>query len=316
MIDCYVLKVHEKPEDMHIFVTGPSGVLGEPVIRLLVEAGHQVPALSRSPGNTDTIRQLGAQPITANLFERDSLIKILAITQADAIIHLATRIPPTAHMGTIASWQENDHIRRDGTRALVDAALASGVQTLVYPSSYYVYPDHGSQWIDALSTPVTAHVIQQTTLDAEVEVGRFTKAQRRGGVLRMGALYGPDVPSAMALFHLAEHGIVALLGAGDAYLSYIWRDDAARAIAVALTEAPAGIYDIVDDEPLTRVTFASALAHTVGRRRLFRLSNGILTLLMDSAADMANRSQRVSNRQFKGLTSWKPAVPNAGRDGR
>ena len=43
---------------MNIFVTGATGVLGKPVVRLLVEAGHKVYALSRSEENTAAVRQL------------------------------------------------------------------------------------------------------------------------------------------------------------------------------------------------------------------------------------------------------------------
>lgn len=154
-------------------------------------------------------------------------------------------------------------------------------------------------------------MIQQATIDAEAEVARFTKAQRCGIVLRLGNLYGPEVPSALEQFHTAQKGFAAFPGAGKAYLSYIWAEDAARAIVVALTEAPAGVYDIVDDEPLTRDAFATALAHSVGRRRLFRIPNSVMKLLTGSAADMVNRSQRVSNRHFQELTTWKPTVPNA-----
>lgn len=297
---------------MNIFMTGATGVLGKATLPLLVASGHHVYALSRSESNTTLIRQSGAEPVVVDFFDRDALIKVLTDIQADAIVHLATRIPPTARMGKITSWQENDHIRRDGTRTLVDAALTvERVRTFVYPSFYYVYPDRGNQWIDAASTPVQSHVIQQATIDAEAEVARFTQAQRRGIVLRLGNLYGPAVPSALEQFQMAQKGFAALPGPGSAYLSYIWAEDAAHAIVVALDEAPAGVYDIVDDEPLTRDAFATTLVHSVGRRHLFRIPNGVMKLLTGAAADMVNRSQRVSNRRFKELTSWKPAVPNA-----
>jgi nucleoside-diphosphate-sugar epimerase len=296
---------------MNIFVTGATGVLGKPVVRLLVKSGHQVYALSRSERNTVVIRQLGAEPIAADIFDRISLIKALETTKATAIVHLASKIPPTMRLGKIASWQENDHIRRDGTRTLVDSALATGVQTFVYPSVYYVYPDRGDQWIDALSTPVQSHMITQSTIDAEAEVARFTQEQRCGIVLRLGNLYGTEAPSALEQFHLAQKGFAAFPGTGDAYLSYIWVEDAASAIVVALTEAPAGVYDIVDDEPLTRNALAAALAHSVGRRRLFRIPNGAMKLLTGAAADLLNRSQRVSNRRFMELIGWKPTVSNA-----
>ncbi|GHO54478.1 NAD-dependent epimerase/dehydratase family protein [Ktedonobacter robiniae] len=296
---------------MNIFVAGATGALGKATIPLLIASGHQVYALSHSEKNTAVIRQLGAEPITADLFDRASLTRVLEATNATAIVHLATKIPPTARMGKVESWQENDHIRRDGTRTLADAALAVGVQTFVYPSFYYVYPDRGAQWIDALSTPVQSHVIQQATIDAEAEVARFTQEKRKGIVLRMGNLYGPDVPSALEQFQMAQKGFAALPGPGDAYLSYIWLEDAARAIVIALAEAPAGVYDIVDDEPLTRDAFVSALAHSVGKRHLLRIPNAVMKFLAGAAADMTNRSQRVSNRRFQELTTWRPTVSHA-----
>ncbi|HEY4386900.1 MAG TPA: NAD-dependent epimerase/dehydratase family protein [Ktedonobacteraceae bacterium] len=297
---------------MNIFVTGATGVLGKSVIPFLIKSGHQVYTLSRSEKNAEVVRQLGAEPVTADLFDRNSLIKVLETTKASAIAHLASKIPATSRMGKVASWQENDHIRRDGTRILVDAALATRVRTFVYPSFYYIYPDRGDQWIDACSTSVQAHVIQQATIDAEVEIARFSGEQRCGIVLRMGSLYGPEVPSALEQFQMAQKGFAVLPGASDAYLSYVWIDDAARAIVVALTEGvPAGVYDIVDDEPLTREAFMRALAQSVGKRRLFGIPNSIIKLLTGAAADMINRSQRVSNRRFQELTSWKPMVPNA-----
>ncbi|QBD78129.1 NAD(P)-dependent oxidoreductase [Ktedonosporobacter rubrisoli] len=296
---------------MNIFVTGATGVLGKPVVKLLVEAGHHVFALSRSERNAMLIQQLGAEPVSADLFSADSMRQVLETTKANAIVHLATKIPPTMQMGKLASWQENDHIRRDGTRALVDAALEACVQTFVYPSFYYVYPDRGAQWIDALSTPVQSHPTQQATLDAEAEVERFSGEQRRGIVLRMGSLYGPEAPSALEQWNFAQKGLAVLPGARDAYLSYVWVEDAACAIVIALAEAPSGIYDIVDDEPLTRQAFADALANSVGKRRLFFIPNMLMKMMSGIAANLINRSQRVSNRRFKELTSWKPEFPNA-----
>ena len=53
-----------------------------------------------------------------------------------------------------SAWVENDRIRAEGTKNLVDAALATGAQVFVYPSFAFVYPDSGDAWIDAASTPV------------------------------------------------------------------------------------------------------------------------------------------------------------------
>lgn len=297
---------------MNVFVTGATGVLGKATVRQLVKAGHRVFALSRSPKNAELLRQLGAELVTADLFERDSLVKALKDCQAEAILHLATKIPSTMRMGKLSSWQENDHIRRDGTRILIDAALATQVKTVVYPSFYYVYPDQGKQWIDAASTPLPSHPtpVVLSTLAAEAELARFTDAGRTGIALRMGTFYGPEATSAREQLQMARQGIFALPGRRDAYIPLIWVDDAARALITALEGAPAGIYDIVDDQPLTRDELSVALARSVGKQHLWHIPGGIVKLLTGVVNEAAGRSLRISNRRFRELTGWKPLVPN------
>src|SRR5215471_5246088 len=138
---------------MNIFVTGATGVLGKAVVKRLVADGHGVSVLSRSEANRQMLQGFGAKPVQANLFEEESLEHALA--GCEAILHLATSIPPTTQMGRRSAWQENDRVRGVGTRTLVESALATGsVRTVVYPSFAFVYPESGDRWIDAETTPV------------------------------------------------------------------------------------------------------------------------------------------------------------------
>src|SRR6266700_3814093 len=267
---------------MEIFVTGATRVLGRPVVQALIDAGHSVRALSRSKENAAVLRKLGADPVPASLFEVESLKP--ALTGSDAILHLATRIPPTMKMGRLSAWQENDHIRREGTRNLVEAALAvGGVQTFIYPSFAFVYPDSGDRWIDAGTTPVQSAATLDSTLDAEVAAASF-----------------------------AGRGIAAFPGSRDAYLPQIWIQDAARAIIAALMQpVPSGIYDIVDDEPLRRGDMFDAVAHAVGRKHLRPLPDLLIRMLLGTKDDDIHRSLRISNGRFKTVSNWQPAVSNA-----
>jgi uncharacterized protein YbjT (DUF2867 family) len=56
-----------------IFVTGATGVLGCPVVRLLVAAGHEIHGLSHSADNVTVLRGMGAEPTQADLFDVASL---------------------------------------------------------------------------------------------------------------------------------------------------------------------------------------------------------------------------------------------------
>ncbi len=296
---------------MDVFVTGATGVLGRATVPLLAAAGDRVRALSRSEKNDETLRCMGAEPVRGDLFDRDSVRA--AVTGSDAILHLATKIPAMRRAIRAGAWQENDRIREDGTHNLVDAALAAGVETFIYPSVIFVYPDGGDRWLDAATTQpvVPPSNILRSTLIAEAEVARFSADGHRGVVLRMGAFYGPESVQTRDLVDLARRGLAALLGSSEGYQSSIWIPDAAAAVVAALERAPAGIYDVVDDEPLRRRELKVALAAAVGRRRLLSLPAALVRVGGGKAGAALSVSQRVSNWRFREATGWAPTVPNA-----
>lgn len=293
---------------MDVFVTGATGQLGRSTVPLLVQAGHRVRGLARSERNIETIRAMGAEPLPADLFDLESVRT--AMKGADAVLHLATRIPPVMRAGWRSSWRENDRIRRDGMRNLVDAALAEGVGTVLYESVTFVYPESGDRWIEAGVTPRPAAVLQ-STLDAEDEVARFTSAGGRGIVLRFGVFYGPDSPATETQMTMARRGFSPIPGSPGAYLSSIWIPDTGSAVVAALERAPAGVYDVVDDQPVPREEVVGVLARALGKPRLRAIPPLLFRLMAPAVADLLTRSQRVSNRRFKEATGWQPSVPNA-----
>ena len=55
---------------MRIFLAGASGVIGQRLIPRLVQQGHVVGAMTRSAGKTELLRNLGAQAILCDVFDR------------------------------------------------------------------------------------------------------------------------------------------------------------------------------------------------------------------------------------------------------
>ncbi|HEX6818568.1 MAG TPA: NAD-dependent epimerase/dehydratase family protein [Ktedonobacterales bacterium] len=291
---------------MDIFVTGATGVLGRPVVRALVAAGHRVRALSRSAENRSLISELGAEPVEGDLYDAASMREAMA--GCSAVLHLATKIPPTAQVGRPQAWLENDRIRTEGTRILVDAAIAAGVSVFVYPSVCLVYPSSGEKWIDAETTPPDAPAIH-STVDAEAEVARFATDGRRGIVLRMGSFYGPGAASTRDQIRMAHLGIAPVPGPTDGYVSTIWIADAARAVVASLAGGvPSGTYDVVDDEPFPRGELIGVIARSLGRKRLLRLPEPVIRVTTGAVGEYLSRSQRVSNRRFKAASGWAPEV--------
>ena len=54
-----------------------------------------------------------------------------------------------------------------------------------------------------------------------------------------------------------------------------------------------------------------AVAHAVGRKHLRPLPDLLMRMLLGTTYDDIHRSLRISNRRFKEVSSWQPAVPNA-----
>jgi nucleoside-diphosphate-sugar epimerase len=274
----------------------------------LLAAGYEVRVLARSESNRAKLIAAGAEPVEADLFNPATLRPILE--GVSAILHLATHIPPPASVSKRDAWTENDRLRNEGTRNLVDAALATGVATFIYPGVVFGYPDSGSDWIDA-RTPMDHLELIESSLNAEASVECFTKNGRRGIVLRMGGFYGPSASHSRDMLQAAHRGVAMFFGKPQSYQSLIWVDDAAEAVVAALSGAPAGIYDVVDDEPQTRSELTSILAAAVGRRWLLRLPTVVMRLFAGRNAMFLARSQRVSSRRFREATGWKPSVPSA-----
>jgi len=298
---------------MNIFVTGATGVLGKALVPKLVEAGYTVSAMSRTSENDERLRRAGAEPVRVDIFDVEVLKQ--ALVGHEAIYHLATKIPPTSQIGRSSAWLENDRLRRDGARNLVEAALAVGtVQTIIYPSFNFLYPSSGDTWLDAQTTPVKTATLS-STVDAEEAVARFAASdptRRRGISLRLGSFYGPEAPSSWQILDVARKGIGAFPGARAGYLPQVWLQDAISALLLALTEpVPSGVYDIVDDEPVTRAEMYAVLAHAVGRKRLLALPDLLMRLMTGAKYADMSRSLRISNRLFKAVSSWQPTVPNA-----
>jgi len=283
---------------MRVFVAGATGVAGRRAVMRLVAAGHEVSGVSRSPEKDALLESLGARPVRVDLFDPPGLASV--ISGHEAVVNLATKIPPLSQMGSTNAWAENERIRRDASTNLVDAAIAAGASVFVQESLAFMYGDHGADWIDASTTKFAATAFSGALEAAEANVERFRAQGGRGVVLRFGRFYAPDSDQAAAIVRSARRGLLLDLGSADSYAPVIDADDVASAVVAAL-DAPAGTYDVVDDEPLTRAEQSRVLAAAVGRRRLYSAPRWSTP----KRAKYLAASQRVSNERFRAATGWR-----------
>jgi nucleoside-diphosphate-sugar epimerase len=197
---------------MRLLITGGTGVLGR-ALRPLAEAeGHEF----AMPGHEDL-----------DLFDPAAVAD--AMRDVDGVLHLATRIRSLDQISDPDAWRENDRLRAEASRILVDAAITAGAAVYVQPTVTFVYPPDGQVSED---TPVDEVLpILRSALAAEQQADRFARSGGRGVVLRLGLLDGPgtwyDEP--MGDFGATLHV-----------------NDAARALRSALS-LPTGIYNVCRD---------------------------------------------------------------------
>lgn len=295
---------------MRIFVAGGTGVVGWRAVRLLVDAGHEVSVLSRSDEKALFIQHLGASPVHVSLFDAPALVD--AVAGHDVVMNLATHIPRAVKAASAKAWAENDRIRIEGSRHLVDAALAAGANRYVQESLCFLYADGGDRWLDEDAPMVApAPAVASAVVAAEVQAARMTDRGATGVVLRFGYFHAADSELTETAVKLTRFGRVPVLGAADAYYPIVHADDAAAAVVAAL-EAPAGIYNIVDDEPMRRGDYAAAMAAALGDAPSLKLPPKAMIRYVGKAQGMhLVASQRVSNRRFKEATGWAPAFTSA-----
>ena len=209
---------------MRLLVTGGTGVLGRALAPLAHPAGHELLAPTRDE---------------LDLF--DPVAVAHATSRVDAVLHLATRIQPLEQLANPEAWRDNDRLRADASRVLVDAALAADVAAYVQPTVTFVYPGEGPVCEDTPITDVPA--ILRSALTAEREAERFAQGGRRGVVLRLGLLDGPGTGHELPVRSLGATVHVV---------------DAARALLGALT-LPSGIYNVCrDGERISNSRFTHA----------------------------------------------------------
>ena len=125
---------------MRIFLAGASGVIGQRLVPRLVQAGHIVGGMTRSPGKMGLLRQLGAEAILCDVFDREALIRAVGDFKPDVILNELTDLPDdVTKISEHASM--NARIRTEGNQNLIEAARRSGSPKILAQTVGWKLPD-------------------------------------------------------------------------------------------------------------------------------------------------------------------------------
>lgn len=261
------MEIGDRPTDnkpdssLSVLITGATGFVGSAIVIQCQAAGL-------------TIRTTGRRALPAiDLpdYRRADLLDATCIAPllegVDSVVHSAG----LAHQfkkrnGEVSRFTE---VNAEGTKNIVQAAVAAGVRHFVLISSVSVYGPHTIAECDEGSPCNPEGIYAQSKYLAEQQ--SIEIAERAGmplTILRLATVYGEGDPGNVArLMRAIDRGHFVWLGSGSNSKSLIHSEDVARAcVAVLRTPSIAtGIFN-VSGSPCTIREVVEGLASALGRR--------------------------------------------------
>ena len=305
---------------MRIFVAGASGAIGKQLVPMLVERGHEVTGMTRSPAKQDLLRRMGARAVVADALDPEAVAQALAEAEPEVVIHELTAIDAGKFGRNFdKAFAQTNHLRRDGTDHLLAAAKAAGARRFVTQSfAPWLYKRVGGRVkveADLLDDTPPKAVRQTFAAIRHVEETVTRTDGIEGIVLRYGGFYGPGTSIAVdpdgEQVTMIRKGRLPIVGDGDGVWSFVHIEDAASATAVAVERGAPGAYNVVDDEPARVSEFLPELARAIGAKPPRRVPRWLAWLVGGEATVvMMTEFRGASNEKAKRELGWELRYPS------
>ena len=315
---------------MNVLVTGASGFFGGHCVEAFTRRGDRVTAIVRPSSPCDLLKSLGAELRVGMLDQTDELRR--AMSGIDVVIHAAARVETYGH------WRDFERTTINGTRNILEAAVAEGVRHFIHISSRGIYerPARNGMLYEetcAYGTPYRWSYYARAKIEAE-KIVREANDRRRiaATVLRPTWLYGPrDTTIFGRVVNSLRAHRFRWIGDGQNVLNLVFVSDAANAVVLAATnpKAHGQIYNIADDEnsvtqrqflsgicehldlPMPQASLPYGRAHLLGflgecvaHATGFRIRPPVTRL---SVLLLGGR-RRFSNQKLRNDLGWKPTT--------
>ena len=289
----YILEFLDYLHSVKVLVTGSSGLVGQELVRSLLDRGHVVFRLLRpesrpQPGSaSEQAVRLMWNPATQELDSRAA--------GAQAVVHLAGE--------SIRSRRWNDTLKERihasrvaGTRNLVSAIarLEPRPRVFICASAVGYYGSRGDEELIE-SSPPGADFLAQLCQAWETEAARAEAFGVRAAELRFGVIlarHDGALARMLVPFRLALGG---RFGSGHQWMSWLTLDEAVSMIRFVLeTDEARGPINAVSPAPVRNAEFIVALARALRRPALLPLPALALRIMLgEIARPLLLASQRV-----------------------
>lgn len=299
-------------------MVGSTGAVGVPVVRRLVERGHDVTALTRSDAKVEALRGLGARPVVGDVFDPARMKEVALEAKPDGVVQVLNALPKRGPL-RLAEIEPTNRLRVEGTRNVLGAAITAGVERFVAESMIFGYGyAAGARAVtedDPFGVPTSIDAADRALAALVSLESQVLEATRRGEVegvvLRLGLFYGPAVGSTDFMIKLLRRHALLLPGGGRGMGSWIHVEDAASAIVAAVEgAAPGSVYNVVDDVPASVAEMAGEIARRLDLPKPRAVPAWVARLGGRYAGMVANATLKVSNEKIKQELNWSPRYPS------
>lgn len=301
---------------MRVFVAGASGAIGRHLVPQLLDNGHEVVAMTRSPEKADALRAVGAYPVVVDGLDRDAVIAAVNGADPEVVVHQMTALTDIGNPRRFdAEFAVTNELRTKGTDNLIEAARATGARRLI-AQSYAGWPnarEGGPVKTEEDPLDPDPPAAMRRTLDAirYLEQAVVGAEGLEGVVLRYGGFYGPLADMPAKFVETIRKRRFPVVGGGGGVWSFVHLDDAAAATVAAVERGAPGIYNIVDDDPAPVAEWLPGLAAALGAKPprrvpawLGRLAGG------EAALSVMTQVRGSSNAKAKRDLAWEPRHPS------
>lgn len=243
------------------FVTGGSGFLGRALVDALVARGHRVRALARSDASANAVLSRGAEPVRGDL--EDEAAMAAGMQGCARVFHCAAYVKDHGRLKDVR------RINVEGTQAVLRAAVAAGVQTVVHVSTEAVLVGGGPIRNADESRPLPVKPLGAYAItkgEAERAVVQAAKDGLHTVIVRPRFIWGRGDTSVLPEFVSAvKEGRYAWIGGGAYLTSTCHVRNVVEGMLLAAEKGQAGqAYFLTDGQPVVFREFLTTMLHGAG----------------------------------------------------
>jgi nucleoside-diphosphate-sugar epimerase len=292
-------------------------VIGRPLVKQLLEAGHDVAGTTRSPERGDQLRATGVKPLVVDARDTDALRAAVMEAEPEVVINQLTSLPDKIDFRKPnETFGATNELRGTVGPALAGIAAEAGAQRLIAQSVCFFYASTGkrahAEDDPLLDLPPDVPMSRGITATIALERSALETPGLDGVVLRYGYLYGPEIGMVAGGFDRNEvlKRRAPIIGKGTGIFSFVQVDDAAAA-TVASVERGSGIYNVCDDEPTPQAEWMPIFAEAIGAKPPRRVPVWLANLIAGKqVVGTALRLEGASNEKAKRELGWQPRYPS------